>query len=33
MTYEILDCWWGDAGSSIEDLWRVNQYIGNKQKR
>ncbi|HTY08313.1 MAG TPA: sugar phosphate nucleotidyltransferase [Candidatus Edwardsbacteria bacterium] len=31
ITYEILDCWWGDAGSSIEDLWRVNQYIGNKK--
>ncbi len=31
MTYEILDCWWGDAGSSIEDLWRVNVHIGNKR--
>ena len=31
ITYEILDCWWGDAGSSIEDLWRVNQHIGNKK--
>lgn len=33
MTYEVLDCWWGDAGSSIEDLWRVNMYIGNKRKK
>lgn len=33
MTYEILDCWWGDAGSSIEDLWRVNMYIGNQRKK
>jgi glucose-1-phosphate thymidylyltransferase len=33
MTYEIIDAWWGDAGSSIEDLWRVNQYLGSlKQK-
>jgi glucose-1-phosphate thymidylyltransferase len=29
MTYEIIDAWWGDAGSSIEDLWRVNQYLGS----
>ncbi|MDI6739555.1 MAG: sugar phosphate nucleotidyltransferase [Candidatus Edwardsbacteria bacterium] len=31
MTYEIIDSWWGDAGSSIEDLWRVNQYLGSKK--
>lgn len=31
MTYEIVKGWWGDAGSSIEDLWRVNQHIGSKR--
>lgn len=31
MTYEIVKGWWGDAGSSIEDLWRVNQHIGAKK--
>lgn len=31
MTYEIVKGWWGDAGSSIEDLWRVNHYIGSKK--
>ncbi len=33
MTYEIIKGWWGDAGSSIEDLWRVNHYIGQKAER
>lgn len=33
MTYEIVRGWWGDAGSSIEDLWRVNQYIGQRVRR
>jgi glucose-1-phosphate thymidylyltransferase len=33
MTYEIVKGWWGDAGSSIEDLWRVNHYIGQKAER
>jgi glucose-1-phosphate thymidylyltransferase len=33
MTYEIVKGWWGDAGSSIEDLWLVNQYIGQKARR
>ncbi len=33
MTYEIVRGWWGDAGSSIEDLWRVNQYIGQRARR
>jgi glucose-1-phosphate thymidylyltransferase len=33
MTYEIIKGWWGDAGSSIEDLWRVNQFIGQKARR
>jgi len=33
MTYEIVKGWWGDAGSSIEDLWRVNQYIGSKKQK
>jgi glucose-1-phosphate thymidylyltransferase len=32
MTYEIVKGWWGDAGSSIEDLWRVNQFIGQRAK-
>ncbi len=31
MTYEIVKGWWGDAGSSIEDLWRVNRYVGSKK--
>jgi len=33
MTYEIIKGWWGDAGSSIEDLWRVNQFIGQKARK
>jgi glucose-1-phosphate thymidylyltransferase len=33
MTYEIIDAWWGDAGSSIEDLWRVNQYLGSLRQK
>ncbi len=33
MTYEIVKGWWGDAGSSIEDLWRVNHYLGTKRKK
>jgi glucose-1-phosphate thymidylyltransferase len=31
MTYQIVKGWWGDAGSSIEDLWRVNHHIGSKR--
>lgn len=31
MTYQIVRGWWGDAGSSIEDLWRVNHYVGSKK--
>lgn len=33
MTYQIIDAWWGDAGSSIEDLWRVNQYLGSLRQK
>jgi glucose-1-phosphate thymidylyltransferase len=33
MTYQIVKGWWGDAGSSIEDLWLVNQYIGQKARK
>ncbi|MDQ7798610.1 MAG: sugar phosphate nucleotidyltransferase [Candidatus Edwardsbacteria bacterium] len=32
MTYEIIKGWWGDAGSSIEDLWVVNQFIGQRAR-
>lgn len=27
MTYDFLDGWWADAGSSIEGLWKVNKLI------
>ena len=27
MTYDILDGWWADAGSSIDGLYRVNQMV------
>ena len=33
MTFEVIKCWWGDAGSSIEDLWRVNNYIGSRMRK
>jgi len=27
MTYDFLPCWWADAGSSIDGLWKVNKMI------
>ena len=29
MTYEILEGWWADAGSSIDGLWKVNQIVAS----
>jgi glucose-1-phosphate thymidylyltransferase len=33
MTYEVIEGWWGDAGSSIQDLWRVNDFLGNRKQK
>jgi glucose-1-phosphate thymidylyltransferase len=27
MTYDFLDGWWADAGSSLDALWRINQLV------
>lgn len=29
MSYDFLDGWWADAGSSIDSLWKINQLVAD----
>ena len=31
MTYEIFEGWWGDAGASIDALYKANAHIRDKK--